>query len=73
MIEAGLRVTLNTDDPQVSGTTLSDEVALACNELAISQGALQGMMLTAAQASFLPAAERKALEARIVAELFKGD
>jgi adenosine deaminase len=72
MIEAGLRVTLNTDDPQVSGTTLSDEYALACNEFAISTTTLQGMILTAAQASFLPAGEKKALEAGLVAELFGG-
>jgi adenosine deaminase len=73
MIEAGLRVTLNTDDPQVSRTTLSDEYDLARSELAISRGALHGMILTAAQASFLPAGEKKALEAGLVAGLFGGE
>ncbi len=72
MIEAGLRVTLNTDDPEISGITLSGEYELARRELALSDGAIQGLILTAAQAAFLPAAERKALETSLVAELFSG-
>ena len=72
MIEVGLRVTLNSDDPQVSGISLSGEYALARRELALSEEALQGLILTAAQSAFLPPGETKALEASLAAELFGG-
>lgn len=72
MIDAGLRVTLNTDDPQISGITLSGEYALARREFGLSGQTLHGLVLTAAQASFLPERERKALEASLAAEMFGG-
>jgi adenosine deaminase len=72
MIEAGLRVTLNTDDPQVSGITLSSEYALARRAFGLSEQTLQGLVLTAVQASFLPTREKKALEASIAAEMLGG-
>lgn len=61
MIQAGLQVTLNTDDPGLSGITLSDEYRLAMGSLDLSVQTLHGMTLGGAQAAFLPEAERRAL------------
>jgi adenosine deaminase len=72
MIDAGLRVTLNTDDPQVSGITLGGEYEAARRECGLSEQTLQGLVLTAAQGSFLPEREKKALEVSLAAELFGG-
>jgi adenosine deaminase len=72
MIDAGLRVTLNTDDPQVSGITLGGEYEVARRECGLSEQTLQGLVLTAAQASFLPEREKRALETSLAAELFGG-
>jgi adenosine deaminase len=69
MIEAGLQVTLNSDDPGVSGITLSGEYALARRELGLSLQTLHGLILAASQASFLPAREKKALEASLQEEI----
>ncbi len=63
MIEAGLQVTLNTDDPSVCGVQLSDEYARAVRRLGLSTIGLAGLILTAAQASFLPGREKGRLEA----------
>lgn len=65
MIEAGLKVTLNTDDPGISNVRLSDEYFTAVAELGLSQDTLGGMILTAAQTAFLPARDRRALEGEL--------
>jgi adenosine deaminase len=61
----GLRTTLNTDDPGVSGITLTDEYQLAVDALGLSVADLQRALFTAAEASLLPPAERAALTARL--------
>lgn len=61
MLESGLVVTLNTDDPGISQITLSDEYRLAHESLALDLAALKAQVLRAAQATFLPPAERQAL------------
>jgi adenosine deaminase len=61
LLEAGVNVTLNTDDPSISGITLGDEYSLACEGLGISRPALNDCILAAAQAAFLPDAERRVL------------
>lgn len=65
MIEAGLRVTVNTDDPSISVITLTDEYRLLREDLGLSGAALAGCIHTAVRASFLPPAERDALEQKI--------
>jgi adenosine deaminase len=65
MIEAGLYVTLNTDDPSISQITLSDEYRIAVESLKLSHADLAERVIAAAQAAFLPAQEKKALIARI--------
>jgi adenosine deaminase len=68
MLTAGLNVTLNTDDPSISQITLGGEHQLACEQLGISLMVLKGCLLRAAQAAFLPQAERTALSQRLEAE-----
>ncbi|MFQ5942121.1 MAG: adenosine deaminase [Anaerolineales bacterium] len=65
MINAGLVVTLNTDDPGISNVQLSDEYFTAVSELGLSEETLKGMILSGAQHSFLPKPEKKKLEDRL--------
>jgi adenosine deaminase len=58
LLAAGVNVTLNTDDPSISGITLGDEYGLACETLGITRPALGQRILAAARAAFLPDAER---------------
>ncbi|NPA92868.1 MAG: adenosine deaminase [Chloroflexi bacterium] len=61
MQEAGLRVTLNTDDPGVSNITLSHEFQVAHEVMALDQNRLWHCTRTALEAAFLPPDERQAL------------
>ncbi|MEN8240955.1 MAG: adenosine deaminase [Chloroflexota bacterium] len=69
MIEAGLQVTINTDDPGLSQITLSNEYQLACETLGLELPALRASVLTAAQASFLPEKEKQPLVTSLEKEL----
>jgi adenosine deaminase len=69
MLEAGLDVTVNTDDPSVSRITLSDEYRLVCEELGLPLEALKGRVLAAAGAAFLPADRKEPLIATLKQEL----
>lgn len=53
MLDAGLNVTLGTDDPSISQITLSDEYRRACEDLGMDSTTLQERILAAARASFL--------------------
>jgi adenosine deaminase len=70
LIQAGIPVTLNSDDPSICGIRLSDEHRAALEHFGLSPDTLHGMTLTAAQAAFLPERERRELEVRLVRELF---
>ncbi len=59
MIEAGLVVTINTDDPGISQIDLSDEYELACESLGLSLEQLEACILNAARAAFTTAKESK--------------
>lgn len=69
MIDAGLRVTLNSDDPSISGITLSDEYILAQVDMGLSSGALADCIYNGARAAFLSSVEKKNLLDRIVEAL----
>jgi adenosine deaminase len=69
MLEAGLNVTINTDDPSVSRITLSHEYRRVCSELDVSVDVLKGRILAAAQASFLPEKDKKDLVKNVKKEL----
>ncbi len=61
MLAAGLRVTLNTDDPSISGIDLSHEFALAHEKLGLSREALWECTATALDAAFLSTPRREAV------------
>jgi len=68
MLNEGLNVTINSDDPGISNITLSDEYQLVCEVLGLSLQNLRHRVLAAAQAAFLPAEEVRLLVAEIAAE-----
>ena len=61
MMKAGLQVTLNTDDPAIQQTTLSDELALAVSSCGLSSKQVGECMLNAAWAAYLPEPAKAAL------------
>ena len=67
MLEAGLFVTLNSDDPPMFGTSLSNEYLVAGRDLGLSAAELAGLAANGVRASFLGAAEQEALLAEIAA------
>src|SRR5262249_46309662 len=58
MLEAGLNVTINTDDPSISRITLSHEYYTACEDLQMPQTTLRERILAAARAGFLAESEK---------------
>jgi adenosine deaminase len=54
-------VTINTDDPSVSDTTLTDEYLVAIETMGFTLPEIQQTILTAARVAFLPADEKQAL------------
>lgn len=67
--EAGVALTLNSDDPTFFHTTLTEEYRRAVAHLGFDADDLCAAVGTAAHASFLPPAERAALCGRIEQEL----
>jgi adenosine deaminase len=65
MLEEGLFVTLNSDDPPMFGTTLTDEYRRAASVLGLSRAELAGLAANGVRASFLDAAAKQALLAEI--------
>ena len=69
MLNAGLNVVLGTDNPSISQITLSDEYQRACEALGMEHTTLKERILAAAQASFLPEADRVKLMEQLRKEL----
>jgi adenosine deaminase len=69
MIEAGLRVTVNTDDPAISQIELSDEYELACETFQIDLPTFTGTIIDAARSAFMVNHEKDALIASLEKEL----
>ena len=65
----GIKVTMNTDDPSVSDTTLADEYYLAVSAMGVQMSELKTMVMIAAESAFLPANEKAALVERMRKEL----
>src|SRR5687768_11546778 len=61
MLDSGLNVTINTDDPSISRITLSHEYYTACEDLQMPQNMLRQRIVAAAQASFLAEDEKEKL------------
>jgi adenosine deaminase len=69
MIEAGLKVTVNTDDPSVSRITLAHEYQRVGEDLEVPMEILKQCVVNAAQSAFLPKAEKAKLVARLKKEM----
>ena len=67
--DAGVAVTLNTDNRLVSGTTVTDEYWLAHRELGFGWTELVEVARTGFRSAFLGASEKAALLARVETEL----
>ncbi|MEU8420570.1 adenosine deaminase [Micromonospora sp. NPDC048835] len=69
LVEAGLLVTINSDDPPMFGTTLNDEYAVAARLLGVGAEGVAGLARNAVTASFLDAAGKQRITAEIDAYL----
>ncbi|GAA4685918.1 adenosine deaminase [Phytohabitans rumicis] len=63
--DAGVLVTVNSDDPPMFGTTLNDEYAVAARLLGLDEAGVAGLAKDAVAASFLGPAEQSRLAAEI--------
>lgn len=61
LLELGIRATLNTDDPSISGIDLAHEYRVARTELGLSEDDLRTLQKNAVDAAFLDDAERRGL------------
>ncbi len=61
LIESGLKITLNSDDPGIFGTTLSDDYEIAHKVHQVTASEFAKLNHVAAQASFIPLAKRNAV------------
>ncbi len=69
MLQGGLNVTLNTDDPSVSRITLSHEYHVFCDDLRLPEDVLKQRILAGGNAAFLPDNERAVLVGNLKTEL----
>ena len=69
MLDAGLNVTINTDDPSISRITLSHEYYTACQDLNMTQTMLRQRIVAAARACFLPEKEKEELTKQLRKDL----
>ena len=67
LLDAGLYVTLNSDDPPMFGTTLTDEYLKAARAFDFDRPAIEGLVLNAARATLLGPDERLDLLHRVQA------
>jgi aminodeoxyfutalosine deaminase len=69
MLGEGLNVTLNSDDPPMFGTSLTNEYLVAASVLGLSAAELAGLADNAVRASFLDGAAKEALTGEIAGVL----
>ena len=67
MVESGLYVTLNSDDPPMFGTSLNNEYLVAGRDLGFSPAELAVFAANGVHASFLDESEKESLLAQIAA------
>ena len=65
LVEAGVTVTINSDDPPMFATTLNDEYVVAADLLDLDLPGIADLARTAARVSFLPEHDKAALVAEI--------
>ncbi|MBK7672029.1 MAG: adenosine deaminase [bacterium] len=67
-MEEGLRVTLNTDNRLVSGTTVTNEFRLAVENYDLSEDEVLGLVMNGFKSAFLPLKEKVQLVDQVLAE-----
>jgi len=67
-LDAGLRVTINTDNRLVSGTTVTREYALAVEAFDLNLDEVLTLVLNGFKSAFLPLAEKRRLIEHVLAE-----
>lgn len=65
LLHLGLKVTINTDNPSVSDTTLSDEYMVVMLAMGLNLQEIKQAILTAVDAAFLPEQRRARLRAQM--------
>jgi adenosine deaminase len=65
LVNLGLQITLNTDDPSVFDTTLTNEVVVSLRRIGLSKQHIYRALRHSVEASFLPTEEKDALRERI--------
>ncbi|MER5613221.1 adenosine deaminase [Streptomyces sp. NPDC002215] len=65
MVDAGVLVTINSDDPPMFGTDLNNEYAVAARLLGLDERGLASLAKNAVEASYLDAAGKRKLAAEI--------
>jgi adenosine deaminase len=68
LLDAGLYVTLNSDDPPMFNTSLTDEYLVVARTFGWGADQLERLAISAVRASLLPTAARADLEAQFAAE-----
>jgi adenosine deaminase len=69
MLEAGLNVTIGSDDPPMFNTTLTGEYLAICEAYGWGAAEVERLVLNGVRASLLPKRELSAMESRFGAEL----
>ena len=69
LLSANLKATLNTDDPSIEQTTLSNEYKLASEDLGLSVNILYDLILAGVSAAFLPDLTKNRLAQALQEEL----
>lgn len=68
-LDFGVEVTVNTDDPSISHSVLSEEYEIAMNQLSLTTAQLHQTILSAARSAFLPSFDRDELVRYFEAQL----
>lgn len=69
LLDAGVVITVNSDDPPLFNTTLNDEVQLLASGFGLGVGAVDEVLLNGVRCSFLPPERKQALAAAYRAQL----
>ena len=69
LYEAGVSVTINSDDPPLFNTTLNDEAKLLYSSFNFDVNTINEILLNGVRCSFLPTDKRQALEALFRSEM----
>lgn len=69
LYEAGVPLSVNSDDPPLFSTTLNEEVLTLAGEFAFDVATIDDILLNGVRHSFLPPDEKAALEKRFTEEL----